>query len=180
MRQLFTGALGGAAAGAVAVGLLSGTSAHINTKSATTVAYVRTTVPSSTDTPVHAVAPTKLDATTFGPVTINCGYVTCSAYLSRSVTRDAYQKSIVLGGGYAAAATVICAPLAVPPLTPLGVACAAAAAVQGPLIAQEISDAATQHGVRGACLKVTYTKPVGDIPPVITWWSTNNGKYCKD
>ena len=110
------------------------------------------------------------------PLTINCGYVTCSAYLSRSVTRAAYEKSTVGAGGYAALAILVCAPLHVPPLTPVGIACDVAATAQGPWIVQELSDAATQHGARGACLKVTFTK----VPPAITWWSTNNGQYCKD
>jgi hypothetical protein len=110
------------------------------------------------------------------PVTTHCGYVTCSAYLSRSVTRAAYEKSIVGAGGYAALAILVCAPLHVPPLTPVGIACDATAAAQGPWIVQELSDAATQHGAMGACLKVTYAK----VPPAITWWSTNNGQYCKD
>ncbi len=112
------------------------------------------------------------------PVTNNCGYATCSAYLSRSATRAAYEKSTVGGGGFAAVAAVICGALSTPPLTPVGVACFATAALHGPWIVQELSEAATQHGARGACLKVTYTKP--PIPPTITWWSTNNGQYCKD
>ena len=119
-------------------------------------------------------------ATTWGPVTVNCGIVTCSAYVSRSATKAANSKIGVGGGIYSGAAIVVCAPLAPPPLTPVGVACAAAAAVQGPWIAQEISEAATQHGSRGACLKVTYTRQVQDIPPTITYWSTNNGQFCKD
>src|SRR5690242_8942791 len=69
-------------------------------------------------------------ASTYGPVTINCGIVTCSAYLSRSATKAANQKLTIGGGGYAAAALVLCAPLTLPPLTPIGVACGAAAAVQ--------------------------------------------------
>ena len=111
------------------------------------------------------------------PVTNHCGYATCSAYLSRSVTRAAYQKSTVGAGGFAAMAAVICGALSIPPLTPVGIACFAAAALHGPWIVQELSDASTQHGARGACLKVTYTRP--PIPPAITWWSTNNGQYCK-
>jgi hypothetical protein len=118
--------------------------------------------------------------TSLGPVTFNCGYFECSAYLSRSVTKAAYEKSSVGLGGFAAAATLICGALAVPPLTPVGAACAAAAAFQGPWINQEIGDAATQHGAAGACLKVTYTKPTRSIPPVITWWSTNNGQFCQN
>jgi peptidoglycan hydrolase-like protein with peptidoglycan-binding domain len=112
------------------------------------------------------------------PVTNHCGFATCSAYLSRSVTRAAYQKSTVGGGGFAAVAAVICGVLSIPPLTPVGIACFAEAALHGPWIVQELSDAATQHGASGACLKVTYTRP--PVPPAITWWSTNNGQYCKD
>ena len=62
--------------------------------------------------------------------------------------------------------------------TPLaGVACGALAASQGIWIWQEIIDAATQHGPKGACLKLT----VNPLPfPAGFYWSTNNGKYCKD
>jgi hypothetical protein len=105
--------------------------------------------------------------------------ITCSAYLSRSATRAANQKLTVGGGGYAAAATVVCGVLSLPPLTPVGIACAAAAALQGPWIAQEIGEAATQHGATGACLKVTYTRPVHNATTV-TYWSTNNGSYCRN
>jgi peptidoglycan hydrolase-like protein with peptidoglycan-binding domain len=112
------------------------------------------------------------------PVTNHCGFATCSAYLSRSVTRAAYQKSTVGGGGFAAVAAVICGALSIPPLTPVGIACFAEAALHGQWIVQELSEAATQHGASGACLKVTYTRP--PVPPAITWWSTNNGQYCKD
>ena len=108
-------------------------------------------------------------------VTTHCWF-SCSAYLSRSATRAAYQKSKVGEGGFAAMAAVICGALSVPPLTPVGVVCFAAAALHGGWIAQELSDAVTQHGARGACLKVTYIQ----IPPAITWWSTNNGQFCKD
>jgi peptidoglycan hydrolase-like protein with peptidoglycan-binding domain len=140
-------------------------------------------VPATSSTsPVPATSGTsQAPATSSGnPVTINCGIVTCSAYLSRSVTRDAYEKSNVGEAGFLAAAQVICAPLLLPPLTPLGVACDAATIAQAGWITQELRDAVTQHGAEGACLKVTYTKPVGDIPPAITWWSTNNGPYCTD
>ena len=116
-------------------------------------------------------------SSTAGPVTVNCGIVTCSAYLSRSATKAANEKITVGGGAFAGLALVVCAPLMTPPLTPIGVACGAAAAVQGPWIAQEIGEAATRHGDAGACLKVTYTRTK---PPVITYWSTNNGQYCKD
>ena len=119
-------------------------------------------------------------ASTYGPVTVNCGVVTCSAYLSRSVTKEAYHKKDIGQGGFAAAAIVICAPMLVPPLTPVGTACSAAAALHGPWISQELTEAATEHGDRGACLKATWTKQVGSVPPAITYWSTNNGKYCKD
>lgn len=118
-------------------------------------------------------------SSTIGPFTLNCGIVTCSGYLSRSATKAAYAKSTVGAGGFAAAATVVCGAAGAA-FVPLGIACAAVAAAHGPWIAQELQDAATQHGAAGACLKVTFTKPLPDIPPTITWWSTNNGKYCKD
>jgi hypothetical protein len=124
-------------------------------------------------------APVRMAAHAVGPVTVNCGYVTCSAYLSRSATKEANSKLTIGGGGYAGAATLYCGAITAA-FVPAGVACAAAAAVDGPWIAQEIQDAATQHGPKGACLKVTWTKPIGNIPPTITWWSTNNGRYCKD
>jgi len=138
-----------------------------------------TGVPSATaSVPSTSGASPEPAASSGNPVTIHCGYATCSAYLSRSVTKAAYEKSIVGQAGYGAAALVICAPLLVPPLTPLGVACGALATVQGGWIAQELQDAVTQHGADGACLKVTYTRSVAGIPPTITWWSTNNGQYC--
>jgi hypothetical protein len=118
-------------------------------------------------------------STTVGPVTFNCGIVTCSAYLSRSATKAANQKLAVGGGAYAAITGVVCAPLMVPPLTPIGVACGAVAVFHGGWIAQSIQEAATQHGPRGACLKVTYLRPVRGAT-TITYWSTNNGNYCKD
>lgn len=169
--KISTRMLGAMAAAGLATGLLCGAS----TSASATNSAVSTK--STTQTPIQVMAFAKPAASTIGPVTINCGLATCSAYLSRSVTKTAYGKEIVGGGGYAATAGVICAPLLVPPLTPLGIACGAAATVQGGWISQELSDAATQHGAKGACLKVTYTK-IG--PPVITWWSTNNGQYCKD
>ena len=132
----------------------------------------------STAQPTATQAPEAQAASTYGPVTINCGYITCSAYLSRSATRAANEKLTVGEGIYHVVTMEICDPLWVIP--PLGAACDAGAAVQGGWIAQEIGDAATKHGPRGACLKVTYTKPVGNLPPSITWWSTNNGEYCRD
>ncbi|MEU8663883.1 hypothetical protein [Actinoplanes philippinensis] len=126
-----------------------------------------------------AVPTPALAASTYGPVTINCGIGTCSAYLSRSATKAAYRKLTVGGGGFAAAAAVVCAPLMTPPLTPIGVACGAVATVHGAWIAQSITEAATMHGSRGACLKATYTRPVRGLS-TITYWSTNNGTYCKN
>jgi hypothetical protein len=119
-------------------------------------------------------------ASTYGPVTVNCGVVTCSAYLSRSVTKDAYHKKDFGVGAFATAAIYVCAPLLAPPLTPIGTACSASATLHGGWIAQELSEAATEHGPNGACLKVTWTQQVGAVPPTITYWSTNNGKHCKD
>ena len=113
-------------------------------------------------------------------VTNHCGIVTCSAYLSRSATKAAYEKVNAAGGALDALGVVVCAPFDVPPLTLVGVACTAVAEAQAGVIKQEITDAATQHGAKGACLKVTYTRPVAGLPPTITWWSTNNGQYCKD
>ncbi|MEV7629892.1 hypothetical protein [Actinoplanes sp. NPDC089786] len=131
-------------------------------------------------TGVALVPASAASAATYGPVTTNCGVVTCSAYLSRSATKAVNEKLTLAGGGYAGVGLIVCAPLAPPPLTPIGVACGVAATVQGAWIAQEVEDAAERHGARGACLKVTYTKPVGNVPPQVTYWSTNNGKYCKD
>ena len=122
---------------------------------------------------IRTTALFKPAATTLGAVTINCGYVTCSAYLSRSATLDAYQNE-----GEAAAADELCDAFA--ELPPLAVACEGIVLSQEALIDKELDDAATQHGANGACLKVTFTKIIGDIPPAITWWSTNNGQYCKN
>lgn len=118
-------------------------------------------------------------ASTLGPFTVNCGIVTCSGYLSRSATKAAYAKSTVGAGGFAAAAVVVCGAAGIASV-PLGIACGAVATAHGPWIAQELQDAVTQHGPSGACLKVTFTKPIPNVPPTVTWWSTNNGKYCKD
>lgn len=117
-------------------------------------------------------------ATTVGPVTINCGALTCSAYLSRSATRAANDKLAAGGGAYAALAGSICGPLGIA-APPVGIACGTAAALHAGFIQQEIGDAATKHGTRGACLKVTFTRPYKG-KSTITWWSTNNGNYCKD
>jgi hypothetical protein len=122
------------------------------------------------------VATSSAQAATLGPVTTNCGYVTCSAYLSRSATRAVYQKVVLAGGFYGGGVIAVCYPFGP---TPLGAACAAALAVNGGWIWQEVQDAATQHGARGACLKVTYTRSAGGLR-AITWWSTNNGQYCHD
>ena len=132
----------------------------------------------STAQPTATRAPEAQAASTYGPVTINCGYITCSAYLSRSATRAANDELTAGDDIYHVVTVEICDPLWVIP--PLGAACEVVTAGQGVWIAEEIGDAATQHGPGGACLKVTYTKPVGNLPPSITWWSTNNGEYCRD
>lgn len=117
------------------------------------------------------------EARTIGPVTENCGIASCSLYLSRSATKKANDKLTIGGGGYAASATAVCGALTFasgPGAVVVGPACAATATFQGAWIAQEISDAATKHGPRGACLKVTKS------PVTPFYWSTNNGKYCKN
>jgi hypothetical protein len=65
--------------------------------------------------------------------------------------------TVLAAGGYAAAAAVMCAPLTAPPMPPVGAACGAVATV---------------HGAQGAC-------PFPG-PSTITYWSTDDGTYCKN
>jgi hypothetical protein len=113
-----------------------------------------------------AVQPTGPDAT------YNCSF-SCSLYLSRSATKAAYEKSHIVEGGIGAQAVAVCAAVGAASGGTLAVPCVAAAAVEGAWIIQEIEDAATRHGTRGACFKVT-------VSPVSLYFSTNNGTYCKD
>jgi hypothetical protein len=121
------------------------------------------------------VAPTaSASPHTIGPVTENCGFASCSYYLSRSATKDLYAKSTVAGGAGAAFGGLMCLTLGFFP--PAAAACGAVVAVDGAWILQELADAATQHGSKGACFKMT------EFAPTITgvYFSTNNGKFCKD
>ena len=109
-----------------------------------------------------------------GSVTPNCGYASCSYYLSRSSTKAIYDQAFAAEHGPEAATAAVCGAFAIVATPLAGVACAAIAASQGIWIWQEIIDAATQHGAQGACLKLT----VNPLPfPAGFYWSTNNGKY---
>jgi hypothetical protein len=117
-----------------------------------------------------------LSADTIGPVTVNCGIVTCSAYLSRSATRSVHDATDGIDTPNVDIPSVACEKLAeltaeAAPVT--FVACMANAM----WVLEELKRAAEDHGDRGACLKVTFTKT---RPPAVTYWSTNNGQYCKD
>jgi Putative peptidoglycan binding domain len=112
------------------------------------------------------------------PVTVNCGYVSCSYYLSRSSTKAIYDQAFAAEHGPEAATAAVCTAVGIAATPLAGVACGAIAASQGIWIWQEVIDASTQHGAKGACLKLT-VNPLLPFPAKF-YWSTNNGQYCKD
>lgn len=125
-------------------------------------------------------------AGTFGPVTVNCGTLTCSAYLSRSATRNLAEVIAPFGTPSmppaAPSAGRLCLKVAGPfaGVPVAGPVVFGSCLAQAAWISQEISRAANDHGPRGACLKATFTKlGITPGPPAITYWSTNNGDFCK-
>lgn len=121
--------------------------------------------------------PASADVThTYGPITENCSWGSCSWYLSRDATRKLHQMleyddaATVGAGGVCAVLGVATAGAA---LVPCGIV-ATMIRIQAEVVKKLVGDAVEDHGDRGACFKVTRSH-VGTIYP-----STNNGKLCKD
>ncbi|WP_232663115.1 hypothetical protein [Pseudonocardia sp. TRM90224] len=115
---------------------------------------------------------------TRGVVTVNCSVGSCSFYLSRAATKNLHERE---GDGAALLRYLkdeVCHPLQEnKPTAAAGALCALAVAkpaVETYVLRDNIRRAATEHGKKGACLKIT----VPHAPPIL-YISTNNGKYCK-
>jgi hypothetical protein len=114
---------------------------------------------------------------TRGAVTVNCSWGSCSYYLSRSATKEVNSRidNYMAGGG--AISGGVC--LAIGAMTAVvgGVICGVGAAIGAGhawVIRDQVKEAAETHGSRGACFKVTRSH-AGTL-----WYSTNNGKFCKN
>lgn len=112
---------------------------------------------------------------TIGNITTNCSWGSCSHYYSRSATEAMYNYIDRNSWQTGAGATALCGAI--------GRASGPAGLVTGPVcevnaiwIMEEIKRAATQHPPNGACFKITKAHHPGALP----YFSTNNGKFCKD
>jgi len=108
-------------------------------------------------------------------VTTNCGTITCSDYVSREGTRQMLDlmnssdnptellsdTACTLGGG---SRSPVCKVARV------------AITFGEAMTRRTLEEAVNNHPPNGACFKTTYVKRTG----VVTWVSTNNGKFCRD
>ena len=122
---------------------------------------------------------------TRGAVTVNCSWGSCSYYVSRSATRELNSRIAELQGGGALTAATACgvagSVLATPAVgVPAGLICGGAAGVDGFRIADSIKQAAdrSEHPPNGACFKATF--PHGPQGVLYHWYSTNNGRFCRN
>ncbi|KUL22724.1 hypothetical protein [Actinoplanes awajinensis] len=123
-----------------------------------------------TATPAQAVTRTQ------GAVTVNCGWKSCSYYVSRSATRELNSRlDSYAGVGGAVAGTAVCAAVGAVTAVIGGLICEAGMAVNGAVIRDQIKEAAETHGDRGACFQTTIAH--GGL---LRWYSTDNGKFCKN
>ena len=99
---------------------------------------------------------------------INCGYLTCSVYLSKSQTRWAKYNIDKLGGGYGALAANcgLIASMSGPAAPVVGIACGAAMAVEGGFLLSAIEHA----GGDGGCLR---------IRTPVWWFYDDHSGYCR-
>jgi hypothetical protein len=106
----------------------------------------------------------------------NCGYATCSYYVTRESTKmldDYFSRN---GLGVNSTTAVVCGALGYVTWGVGGAYCEITTIV----VQEQTNRAANDHGPKGACLKLTVTNGHGVGPEVPTYWSTNNGKYCHD
>jgi hypothetical protein len=115
-----------------------------------------------------ATPPAQAKPQTYGAVTMNCGIASCSWYLSRSATKELNSRIKTDGGRIGAAVSALGLCKSAHPII-----CFAVAA-NGALAAISIQEAAENHPPNGACFKITKS------PVTPFYYSTNNGKYCKD
>lgn len=97
-------------------------------------------------------------ATPAAAVTNDCGIITCSLYLSRSETRSAVTPS----GVVALIAGLLPGPFRL-------------AAINPGLMAIKSQEAAGKN----ECLRIRYTV-VHNVPAIVGFYSSGNGKYCRD
>ena len=106
----------------------------------------------------------------------DCGWVTCSVYLSRSTTRSIadvvgrYPNASM--GTIAFALALACAPIG-----GIGaVVCAGAAGVYGGFAIDQFIEARRLN----RCIRVRYTEQIGVAPPVITGIYVDSSKFCEN
>lgn len=99
----------------------------------------------------------------------NCGYITCSVYLSQRQTRTANYDISLYGGGIAglAAACGIIGAMSGPAVPYVVAACGVTIAVEGALFLNAVTHAASDNG----CLRIRY----GALP---TWFYDDHSQYC--
>jgi hypothetical protein len=103
---------------------------------------------------------------------INCGWVTCSLYLSRAQTRQLNTNIILAGGGFAGLATScgLFALMSGPAAVITTVACGVEITVYGAFMLNAVSRAAGNNG----CLRVRY---VPGPTPTLVFYDDHSG-YC--
>jgi hypothetical protein len=125
-----------------------------------------------------APAPASAVGGSKGAVTVNCSWGSCSYYLSRSATKEVNARiDSYLNAGTALSSGVVCVAIGAATAGLGGVICGVGVALAGADAAMArvmIKEAAETHGSRGACFKITRSH-IGT-----RWYSTNNGKFCKD
>lgn len=114
----------------------------------------------------------------YGAVTTNCSWGSCSLYLSRSATKEVNSRIDALLAGGTATSAAVCTALGTFATPVAGAICGGAAAygaVNGIAARDSIKEAAEAHGPGGACFKVTKAHVSGQ-----PYYSTNNGRFCKN
>ena len=114
---------------------------------------------------------------TRGAVTVNCAYLSCSYYVSRSATQELNSRIGELAGTGAGVGTIVCGTAGVVGTPLAGVLCGGLVAINGALITDSVKQAASksEHPPNGACFKINVRHGGGQ--PL---YSTNNGKHCKN
>ena len=118
---------------------------------------------------IHFSAPTKSGALRSHSYILNCGWITCSIYYSRSTTKQ-LNKNILLDGGGLGALALQCswAAFAGPIGVAAGIACGTVVVLGGSFLLNAISRAAGSD----YCLRIRFPIP-------LAFYSDNSG-YCEN
>jgi hypothetical protein len=108
-------------------------------------------------------------------VVTNCGTVTCSDYVSREGTRQMLDLLNSSDNPTALLSSTACA-IGGGTKSPVCRVTKVAIRFGEAMTRRTLEDAVGNHPPNGACFKTTYLKRTG----VITYVSTNNGRYCHD